>query len=309
MLITDLKLLMLFIRIVELGSISAAARELALTVPAASRRLRSLEDQMGVRLLQRTTRSQSLTPEGEILYRHARQWLDEVDYVEQQISERRTEIVGNLRMTAPVALGRRYVAPAIATFCARYPALQVQLLLSDSVLDPVENGLDIAIRFGGLHDSSYISRRLVDNHRILCASPAYLQQAGMPAVPADLAQHSCLVIGHHPLAEWVFVGDISVKINARMMSNDGEVVHRWALDGYGIARKSSWDVTDDLRTGRLVPVLPDFAIPAAPLHAIYHSRILAPRVRLFLDYLEQCLRSIQHSGQASATASGEIYPR
>lgn len=288
MAIDDLVPLRLFVSVVEAGSLSAAARAAGITLPAASRRLRHLEACLGVRLLQRTTRRQSLTEEGELLYRRALQVLADLEQVEQQLSRHSATVSGSLRVTAPLALGRRRIAPLLADFSALHPGLQVQLDLTDTVLDLVESGTDVAIRFGGLDDSSYISRPLAPNHRVLCASPAYLQRNGVPAHPTELLAHRCLHMGLQAQADWRFEGEepVTVRIVARLAANDGEVVHRWALDGHGIARKSIWDVAEDLESGRLVQVLAGYPIPAAPLHAVYpHSRHLAPRVRTFLDYL------------------------
>lgn len=290
--ITDLGLLRLFVQIIDNGSLSAAARELGIGLPFASRRLRQLETLLGVRLLQRTTRRQSLTEEGRLLYQHAQQLLAELAAVERRLSQRSETISGHLRITAPVALGRRRIAPLLARFQARHPSLGVQLQLTDSVLDLVESGIDLAIRYGTLHDSSYISRPLAPNHRILCASPDYLRRRGMPRHPGELSRHDCLQIGQQFQADWRFEGDtpLTVRITATLASNDGEVVHGWALAGHGIARKSIWDVADDLEGGRLVRVLADYPVPAAPLHAIYpHGRHLAPRVRAFIDYLREQL--------------------
>ena len=288
MAIDDLVPLRLFVSVVEAGSLSAAARAAGITLPAASRRLRHLEACLGGRLLQRTTRRQSLTEEGELLYRRALQVLADLEQVEQQLSRHSATVSGSLRVTAPLALGRRRIAPLLADFSALHPGLQVQLDLTDTVLDLVESGTDVAIRFGGLDDSSYISRPLAPNHRVLCASPAYLQRNGVPTHPTELLAHRCLHMGLQAQADWRFEGEepVTVRIVARLAANDGEVVHRWALDGHGIARKSIWDVAEDLESGRLVQVLAGYPIPAAPLHAVYpHSRHLAPRVRTFLDYL------------------------
>ncbi|TBV07694.1 LysR family transcriptional regulator [Phytopseudomonas dryadis] len=288
MAIDDLALLRLFVSVVDAGSLSAAARAAGISLPAASRRLRNLEAGLGVRLLQRTTRRQSLTEEGELLYRRAVQVLADLEQVEQQLSRQSATVSGNLKVTAPLALGRRRIAPLLANFSALHPGLHTQLDLTDTLLDLVESGTDVAIRFGGLDDSSYISRPLAPNHRVLCASPAYLQRHAVPRHPTDLLAHSCLHIGLQAQADWRFEGEepVTVRLVPRLAANDGETVHRWALEGHGIARKSIWDVAEDLQAGRLVQVLADYPIPAAPLHAVYpHSRHLAPRVRTFLDYL------------------------
>ncbi len=291
--LNDIGLLRFFVAVVEQGSLSAAARLQQISLPAASRKLRQLEACYGVRLLQRTTRRQSLTEEGELLYRRAVQLLADLGQVEQQLLRKSEIVSGQLRVTAPVSIGRRHIAPLLADFCALHPEVQVQLELTDAVLDLVSSGMDFAVRFGGLDDSSCISRPLAPNHRVLCASPAYLQAHGEPRSPEDLARHQCLHIGTQALADWRFA-DVTVRIQARLVANDGEVIHQWALDGWGIALKSIWDVGEDLEAGRLRQVLPDCGIPAAPLHAIYaHKQHLAPRVRACIDYLADRLRALR----------------
>lgn len=169
----------------------------------------------------------------------------------------------------------------------RYKALyhQPKPLCARTVLDLVASSMDIAVRYGAMNDSSYISRTLADNHRVLCASPEYLERYGTPSSPEDLISHRCLQIGTQPLADWR-LGDVVVRINADFATNDGEVVHQLALDGFGIALKSIWDVAEDLRSGRLCQILPQYQLPAAPLHAVYpHRQHLAPRVRAFIGFL------------------------
>lgn len=210
---------------------------------------------------------------------------------EQKLRHNGMVVAGQLRVTAPISLGRRRIAPSLAQFGDVYPELKIQLELTDTVLDLVASGMDIAVRYGALDDSSYISRPLADNHRVLCASPEYLKRHGTPSTPDDLVRHRCLQIGVQPLADWR-LGDLTVRINAQFATNDGEVVHQLALDGHGIALKSIWDVAEDLDTGKLCQILPQFQAPAAPLHAVYPNRQhVAPRVRAFIDFLIEHLRS------------------
>ncbi|MGO4260472.1 LysR family transcriptional regulator [Lysobacter sp. TAB13] len=292
--IDNLPNLLAFDRIVRAGSLSAAARELDLSLAVVSKRLTQLESALGVRLLQRTTRRQTLTEEGRLLHAQVVRILAEVEAAEALMSQQRASIGGLLRITAPHDLGRRWIAPILADFQRLHPQLRVQLQLSDALVDLVGEGLDMAVRFGSLADSSLIARPLAPNHRVVCAAPAYLREHGEPAHPADLIRHRCIVIGDSPSAEWRFIGDepVSVRIDAGLVSNDGGVVLAWALAGAGIALKSIWDVGDDLAAGRLRRVLPDYAAAAAPLHAIYpHSAHLAPRVRAFVEYLRERLQA------------------
>ncbi|MEM5385827.1 LysR family transcriptional regulator [Paraburkholderia phymatum] len=290
--IDSLPALIAFSRVVSAGSLSAAAREMDLPLSVVSKRLAQLEKSVGVRLIQRTTRRQTLTEEGALFHARVVRILDEIEQAEELLSQRRHEVSGLLRVTAPGQLGRQKIAPLVAGFQLLHPQLDVQLELTDAVVDLVESGFDLAIRFGSLADSSLIARTLAPNFRVLCASPAYLEQHGVPRHPHDLASHRCILIGDQRRAEWRFEGDesIAVRIDGAIVTNDGEAAHLLALADAGIAVKSIWDVGDDILAGRLRRVLPHHSMSAAPLHAIYpHSQHLAPRVRVFVDYLRERL--------------------
>lgn len=290
--IDNLPNLVAFDRIVSSGSLSAAARELDLSLAVVSKRLAQLEASLGVRLLQRTTRRQALTEEGALLHAQVVRILAEVDAAEALLSRRRQSVSGLLRMTAPGDFGRRWVAPILGDFQRLHPQLSVQLELTDAVVDLLAHGLDLAVRFGSLADSSLVARPLAPNYRVLCAAPAYLQAHGVPAHPGELTAHRCILIGDQPRAEWRFQGeqDVTVRVNAALLTNDGGAANAWALAGAGIALKSIWDVGDDLAAGRLQRLLPAYSIAAAPLHAIYpHSGHLPLRVRSFVDYLRERL--------------------
>jgi len=288
--------LLAFARIVACGSLSAAARELDLPVSVVSKRLALLEASLGTRLLQRTTRRQTLTEEGQLLYGRVLRILDEVDQAEALLAQRRGGVSGLLRIGAPGELGRQWIVPIAARFQEAHPQVAVQLDLSDAVVDLVDGGLDVAVRYGALDDSSLVARELAPNYRVLCASPAYLQRHGAPRTPAELAGHRCIAIGDGRRADWRFVDDAgaaaAVRVDATFVTNDGEAAHRLALAGSGIALKSIWDVGDDLLAGRLARVLPHHAIAAAPLHAVYpHRKNVPPRVRAFVDYLKAELQA------------------
>ncbi|MEM5340010.1 LysR family transcriptional regulator [Paraburkholderia azotifigens] len=290
--IDSLPALIAFARVVSAGSLSAAARDMDLPLSVISKRLAQLEKSVGVRLIQRTTRRQTLTEEGALFHARVVRILDEIEQAEELLSQRRQEVSGLLRVTAPGQLGRQKIAPLIADFQRLHPQLAVQLELTDAVVDLVEGGLDLAIRFGSLADSSLIARPLAPNFRVLCASPAYLKQHGTPKHPHDLMAHRCILIGDQRRAEWRFEGDesIAVRVDAAIVTNDGEAAHLFALADAGIAVKSIWDVGDDILAGKLRRVLPQHSMSAAPLHAIYpHSQHLAPRVRAFVDFLRERL--------------------
>jgi len=285
----DLPALAAFARIVSAGSMSAAARELDLPLSVVSKRLAQLEQTIGVRLLQRTTRRQALTEEGAQFHARVLRILEEVEQAEHLLTRSRQEVAGLLRVTAPGEFGRQHVVPIVADFQRQHPALLVQLELADAVVNLSESGQDLAIRFGSLEDSTMIARRLAPNYRVACAAPSYLAQHGAPTHPAELSQHRCILIGDQRRAEWRFHGSEveTVRVNGAIVSNDGQAAHAFALQGAGIALKSIWDVGDDLLQGRLQRVLPTYTMPAAPLQAIFtHSQHLAPRVRAFVDYLQ-----------------------
>lgn len=286
--------LLAFAKIVSCGSLSAAARELDVPVSVVSKRLSLLETSLGTRLLQRTTRRQVLTEEGALFHARVLRILDEVAQAEAVLQQRREGVEGLLRVTAPGELGRRWIVPVAAAFQERHPRVTLQLDLSDKVVDLIDHGVDMAVRYGALADSSLVARELAPNYRVLCASPAYLERHGEPRVPEDLAAHRCIVIGDQRRTDWRFDGadKAVVRVEASALTNDGGAAHQLALEGAGIALKSIWDVGDDLLAGRLARVLPGHAIAAAPLHAVYpHRRNLAPKVEAFVAFLRERLEA------------------
>ena len=290
--LTDLRV---FTRIVATGSLSQAGRELNLSLAVISKRLAALEDRLGVRLVNRTTRRLAATQEGAEFFDRCQRILADLDEAEAAVTTGRTSPKGLLRVTAAVAFGRRRIAPAIAGFVARHPDIQVELDLTDRIVDLVDSGLDIAIRVGALPDSSLIARKLVENYRVVVASPDYLARHGVPRTPADLADHECLCLSLLGDA-WSFIGPdgpLQVKVTARLCTNDGEAGHEWALAGAGLVMKSIWDVGEDLAAGRLVRVLADWQSPATAIHAVYPtSRHLSAKVRSFVDYLAEHLKRV-----------------
>lgn len=286
--ISNLASLRTFVRVVATGSLSAAARDMDLSTAMVSKRMTQLEKELGIRLLQRTTRKQALTEEGQLFHAQALRVLAAVEDAEAVVAGRSQAMEGTVRMSAPGEFGRQWLVPAVAAFQKQHPKIRVHLELSDAVVDLVEANIDLAVRFGALSDSTLIARPLAPNVRVLCASPAYLRRWGRPQHPRDLANHACILIGHHSRAVWAFDDEAgtSVQVTGSVVTNDGSAAHQLALEGVGIARKSIWDVGDDLALGRLKRVLPDFAMSAAPLNALYPSgRQLAPRVRALVDFL------------------------
>lgn len=296
--IDNLLELTVFTRIVATGSLSAAARELDLSLAVVSKRLAALEARLGVRLLQRTTRRQSLTEAGEAFHARCVRILAEVQEAEAAVSQSRDRVSGLLRVSASRGFGRRRIAPLVAAFRQQHPDLVVHLVLTDALTDLVQDGVDVAIRFGSLADSSLIARPLAPNYRVICAAPAYLATHGHPTAPVDLEAHDCIVFGEHPVRDWHFQGRDgahTVRVRAPFVTNDGEAAHALALAGAGVVRKSIWDVGDDLGQGRLVRLLPGYAVPSAPLQAVYaHAQHLAPKVRHFVDFCAQALGAAWH---------------
>jgi len=299
----------LFVQAVRSGSLSAAGRVLGLSPAVASKRLARLEERLGVRLLQRSSRRLALTREGAIFVERCAAILADVDAAEAAVSAGRDEARGMLRVSAPVALGRRWVGPVVERFTASHPAVAVHLSLTDAVVDLIDGGLDLAVRIGELPDSRLVSRRLADNRRVVCAAPAYLRRRGRPRTPADLREHDCLLLSRQAEAsvEWSFEEDgaaVSIQPHARLLSDNGEQVHAWALAGRGLQRRSIWDVADDLAAGRLVEVLARHASRAAPIHAVYPSRRFLPaKTRLFVDLLAAAFAEAEAAQRSAEPAT------
>jgi len=286
--------LLLFVRAIESGSLSAAGRTLGLSPTVASKRLTRLEARLGVRLVQRSSRRLALTDEGATYFERAALILAEVDEAAAAVTHEGCAR-GSLRVTATVSFGQRWLAPFVADFAQKHPGVSIQLHLGDALRDLVGEGFDLAIRIGQPQDSSLIARRLAGNRRLVVASPDYLARAGVPKQPADLAQHDCILMmrGSAPQTVWRF-GPMAVPVHGRLSSDDGRLVQDWALAGYGLARKSLWDVGDDLRAGRLVSVLDAHTVEAQDIYAIYPSRrFVAARTRQFIEALARYLAATE----------------
>jgi DNA-binding transcriptional LysR family regulator len=297
-----------FVLVAKHGSLAAAARAIDLTPPAATKRLAALESRLGVRLLNRTTRTLSLTSEGETYLQHATRILSEIKDMEDVVSQGRTVPRGLLRVNATLGFGRTTIAPLVSAFAAHYPEVEVQMEVTDRPIDLVESGFDLAIRFGALPDKRLNARRIMSNRRFLCASPAYLERHGTPRSLADLAGHRCIIHRQNDDAYgiWRFMHhDHSevVKVHGMLSSNDGDIVLGWALDGHGILIRSEWDLAKYLDSGRLKIVLPEFDLPAADLFVYYPSkRNQTIRARAFIDFLVEQFRTPQ--GQHGSRGKG-----
>jgi DNA-binding transcriptional LysR family regulator len=280
-----------FVLLARHGNLAAAARELDLTPPAATKRLAQLEARLGTRLVNRTTRSISLTTEGETYLHYATRILAEIREMEDAVSSSRSVPRGLLRVNATLGFGRTTIAPLVSEFARRNPHVEVQLDVTDRPVDLVESGVDLAIRFGSLPDKRLNARRVMTNRRFLCASPRYLEQHGTPASLADLAGHQCIIHRQNDDAHgiWRFTHDgrnEAVKVRGMLSSNDGDIVLGWALDGHGILVRSEWDLAKYVESGRLRIVLPAFVLPSADLFVYYaNRRNQSARARAFIDFL------------------------
>ena len=282
-----------FVLLARQPTLALAAQALGVTPPAVSRRLAGLEQRLGVRLLNRTTRRLSLTPEGERYLEDGEPILRDLEGLERSLASSRETPHGLLRINATFGFGRRHLAPLISEFARRWPAVEVVLQLTDRPLDLTEHAMDIGIRFGLPPDARILARRIAANRRLLCAAPAYLEARGEPALPRDLQGHACIVIRENNAAynTWQLSDgrqQVRVKVRGPLSTNHGEIAVDWALDGHGIVFRSEWDVAGYLRSGQLVRLLAAWSDDSADIHAIYPQRHhLSAKVRVFIDFLAE----------------------
>ncbi len=277
-----------FARVVATGSMSAAGREMGLSPAVVSKRMRRLEERLGVRLLQRTTRQIALTEVGEGYYERALAILASVEEAEAFAAGRAASAHGLLRVSAPTSFGRLHIAPHLRPFLDANPGLTVQLDLNDAFVDIVGEGFDLAVRIADLADSSLVARRLSPNHRVLCASPDYIASHGEPRTIHDLARHRLLAAqSQDPWRLEGPEGPVTIRTQGPLRTNSSEVVRESVLSGLGIALRSTWDVGPELRDGRLKVLLPAWrASRRVGVHAVYPTRRFLPqKVRIFIDYL------------------------
>lgn len=281
--------LALFLLIVEKGGLSAAGREVGLSPTSVSERLGALEKHYGATLLTRTTRSISLTDEGRLLVEGARRLLADAEDIESNIKLGTERISGLIRLSAPVDLGRNRLVPILDKFLEENPDVSVDLNLTDGYLDLAGQGIDFAIRYGALSDSTLRVRKLSEGRRVVCASPAYLSVHGTPQHPSELAQQQCILMrfGSNIHREWQFRAhgrSFKVRVSGRRIANDGDQVRQWCLAGHGICIKSYIDVRDDLKAGRLIEVLEAYSLQGVDLQIVYPSSHALPRrVKLLMD--------------------------
>ncbi|RJT33425.1 LysR family transcriptional regulator [Mesorhizobium waimense] len=284
----DLNDIVVFARVVEAGSFTAAARLLAMPKTTVSRRIAALEREVGVRLLQRTTRSLNLTDAGRLYYEQSSQALRTLEQANLRLAEARAEPSGTICISAPVGFGGYFLTGAVVEFLTMYPKAKVELRLTDDRLNLVEDGIDLAFRTGVLQDSTLIARKLGSTHRLLCASPDYLACHGVPEAPADLAGHDCVIAGSSAAgAHWVLEGpdgQVTVAVGGRFAANEMQAVVAAALAGFGIAQLPHGMAEALISEGRMKRVLKDHTTPAGGLHVLYpSSRHLSPLVRAFIE--------------------------
>ena len=287
----------IFLRAIETGSFSAAGRMLRLSPSVVSYRIQLLEDTLGARLLTRTTRNMRLTEAGEVFLEHCREIVEAVERAEASVAESTgASPKGVLRVTAPLGLGRRVIAPMVARYRELQPHTEVRLRLSDHILDIVQEGVDLAIRLARMQDSSFTLRKIADVERVLCASPDYLARRGSRRRPSDLARHDCLLLRFPGSQQFRwnldFRGEpIAAPIAGPVDADDGDVLTQWALDGLGIVLKPVFEVAEYLADGRLVEVLPEARPQSMTLGILYPTRrMLPPRTKAFIDLAVEELR-------------------
>ncbi len=284
--LTDMEI---FARVVSAGSMSAAGREMSLSPAVVSKRIRRLEDKLGTRLLQRTTRQIAMTEAGQGFYERVIAILASVEEAEAFVSRGSAHARGTLKVAAPTSFCRMHIAPYLGKFLDANPDLAINLDLSDDFVDIVGEGYDLAIRIAELSDSSLVARRLAPVHRILCASPDYLARYGKPSSIEDLVEnHICLAAANQDT--WRLMGPNgaeTVRTLAPIKTNSSEVVRECLLAGVGIALRSTWDIGPELSEGKLEIVLPEYRTSKdVGLHAVYPSRRFLPaKVRVFIDFL------------------------
>jgi DNA-binding transcriptional LysR family regulator len=281
----------LFVRIVESGSFSAVARELGMIQPTVSKQMTALEEKLGVRLLNRTTRRLSMTDAGREYYERCQRILDEVQEMETEVAGLQNRPSGTLRVNTPVAFGNVHLLPLTLAFRRKYPGVAIDLSLDDRYVDLVQEGFDVAIRFGELGDSQLVARHVGSSASVCVASPAYLSVHGTPKTPSELREHECITYSYLFSNEWPFDGPDglqSIKVHGDFRANSGMTIRSAALEGAGIASIPAFLIREDIETGRLVQLLSQFAPAPIRISAVYPSaRLLSRKVKLFVDFIQQ----------------------
>ncbi len=278
------------------ASFSETALELNLSTSGVSKRLAKIENRLGVRLMNRTTRRVNLTSEGETFLNESAAILEDIASLENRIRSAGEKPQGLLRINATFGFGREFIAPIVSQFAREYPDISAQLVLTDAPINLVEEGYDFAVRFGSPPNSRLISRRLHRNRRFLCAAPSYLEKYGRPQRLHDLTDHECIVLRQHNQIYDVWRlqrGQLteSIKVKGRLSSNDGEIALQWVIDGHGIMLRSEWDIVRLIREGKLELVLPRYAQVDADIYGVYPERNnVSAKVRAFMEFTQANLQ-------------------
>ncbi len=294
--------LRIFVRVVELESLSAAGRDQRVSPAVASNSMKELEKHLGVRLFNRTTRKLFPTEHGKIFYEGVVKILEAVASAEAAVADLSQTPRGAVRITAPLGIGRRFIAPGVPEFHALYPGTEIRLRLSDHTIDLMDEAADVSIRLGTIADSNFRMRGIMDCPRIVCASPKYIEKRGAPKAPAALTgeNHSCLLLRYAGSQEFFWMlgtpdGIKKFEVKGSFDTDDGDVLTQWAVDGHGIVNKPKFEVMEHLRSGALVPILEDFPPVQVQLAAIYpHKNFQDPKVKLLIEFMaERCQRMIR----------------
>ncbi len=290
----------IFVMVVQNGSLSSAGRVIGMSPASISRYINALEDSIGSRLLNRSSRKLTLTEAGQIYFKYTERVLHDLDEARGLISEIQGSPRGTLRVHSRLLVGTQKIVPALPEFMRRYPDIKIDLMMSNSVIDLIEQNIDIDIRIGELPDSTLIARKLLGSERVLCASPAYLQTAPPLTVPSELARHRCLTYRLNlGSAEWSFTGSggvvTLVEVNGSFQTDFGPTLRELALAGAGIALMPLWSVSEDIKSGNLLPLLKDYRVNIGQfdyaVYAVYQqTRYMSSKVRIFIDFLSEVFR-------------------
>jgi molybdate transport repressor ModE-like protein len=290
---TDVRFLL---TIRDSGSLTAASRKLGLSPSAVTQRLQLLEKKLSMRLVDRTARKLRFTEEGQLLCERGADLVQQFDTLFDDVRERSGGLVGSVTINAPLGFGRRYLAPIIADFQQQHPDVNIALTLSDRPMTETADRFDIVVHIGELRASNLVGFAIAPNARFVCASPAFIKRFGNPDTPDALMKVPCIVLSENneDVSLWHFTKGKtrrSVRVSSKLSCNDGDVIRRWACEGRGVILRSEWDVADDLRSGRLVRLLPSWKVPDANVIALTHNRAGMPaRIRHFMRYLQSCFK-------------------
>ncbi|MFO1313724.1 MAG: LysR family transcriptional regulator [Burkholderiales bacterium] len=300
-----------FARVVEAGSFAGAAKRLGVSVSSVSRLVAELEAHLGSRLLNRTTRRISLTEAGRVFHERSVQLLADLEEAEASASEGAAVPRGTLRLSCPVSFGIDHIAPVVADFMRRHPAVKLELELSDRVVDLVDEGFDAAVRIGAVRGQNLVARRVGTSRLVCCASPGYLATHGEPRTPEDLARHACLLYQYAPQRDtWLFTGkdgeELRMRVSGPAYANNGDFLAALAREGIGIAYEPDFIVGGDVRAKALVPILRGYSKTQGSINVVYASRRhLSAKVRAFADFLAQRFAGVDWSDARSVRSRGK----